>query len=59
MKDKKVIEWIIIIIVAIVLFVISDKVSAALNMNRRAARYLTLAIVAFFCWIIDTISNKK
>lgn len=60
MKDKnKVIEWVIIIIVALVLYVISDKVSVALNMNRRAARYLILTIVALGGWIIDTIFNKK
>lgn len=58
MKDK-IIEWVIIIIVAIVLFVISDKMSVALNMNRRAARYLILAVVAFIYWIIDTARNKK
>lgn len=60
MKDKnKVIEWVIIIIVALVLYVISDKVSVALNMNRRAARYLILTIVALGGWFIDTIFNKK
>lgn len=40
MKDKnKIIEWIIVIVAVIVLFVISDKVSVALDMNRRSARY--------------------
>lgn len=60
MRDKnKVIEWIIVIIVAVVLFVIADKVSVALDMNRRSVRYLILAVVAFLYWIIDTIRNKK
>lgn len=60
MKDKnKIIEWVIVIIVVIVLYAISDKVSVALDMSRRSARYLIVAIVAFLYWIIDTIRNKK
>lgn len=60
MKDKnKMIEWVIVAVVVIVLFVISEKVSVALDMNRRSVRYLILAVGAFLYWIIDTIRSKK
>ena len=60
MKDNnKVIEWVIVIIVAIVLYVISDKMCVALNISRRLARYLILVIVVIFYWIIDRINSKK
>ncbi len=56
--NHKIFEWMIVIIVAIILIVISSKVSDALDINRRAARYLILTIVGLFCWIIDTIQKK-
>lgn len=60
MKDKnKIFEWIIVIIVAIILILISSKVSDALDINRRSARYLILAIVGLVCWIINIIRSKK
>lgn len=59
MKGKhKIFEWMIVIIVAIILIVISSKVSDALDINRRAARYLILAIAGLVCWAIDTIQKK-
>lgn len=60
MKNKnKIYEWIIVIIVVIILIIISSKVSDALDINRRSARYLILAIVGLVYWIIDMIRNKK
>lgn len=60
MKDKnKFFEWIVVIIVAIILIAISSKVSDALDINRRSARYLILAIVGLVYWIIDMLRSKK
>ena len=47
------------IIVAIVLLIISSKVMQVLDVNGRSARYLTIAIVGFVCWIFDKIFGKK
>ena len=58
MKNK-IFEWTIVIIVAIVLLIISSKVMQVLDVNGRSARYLTIAIVGFVCWIIDKIFGKK
>lgn len=57
-ENHKIFEWVIVIIVAITLIAISSKVSNALDINRRAARYLVLTIVGLLCWIIDTIQKK-
>lgn len=56
--NHKIFEWMIVIIVAIILIVISSKVSDALDINRRVARYLILTIVGLVCWAIDTIQKK-
>ena len=45
--NHKIFEWMIVI-----------KVSDALDINRRAARYLILAIAGLVCWAIDTIQKK-
>lgn len=57
--ENKIYETIIVIFVAIILIIVSSKVSDALDINNRSAKYLILAIVGLIYWIIDIIRSKK
>lgn len=57
--ENKIYETIIVIFVAIILIIVSSKVSNALDINSRSAKYFKLAIVGLIYWIIDMIRSKK
>lgn len=57
-NENKMKTWIIVILIVIALCVITGKVSAALDINMRSARYLVVAIIFFVWYIVDVIRNK-
>ncbi len=60
MKDKnKFIEWIIIILIALVSLIVINKISEVVGINRRGARYLLFAIILIIWYFVDLIRNRK
>lgn len=60
MKDKnKILEWIVAFFVVIVMLIVVSKISEVLEINRRAARYLIIAVVFIVWYFVDLIRNRK